>query len=431
METKQSEPVQGKKLSRRDFLKLAGRAGAVLALKPLLDATADIWQPKVVELGIDALENPAVLESVLGNSAGSLEALALSDHRAEGAPNIEMNPSYRSMIQIIGDVLDQRRSEGKPITYQRIDGYESLPYYQDKLRKIAGNPENRETPQGESNDGDILGYNPNLLFKFAYGRDSLPENIYEFWQMSAKSFDYSLDLIVNGSGFLDRTIEALGEEARINWSLEKYTAKGMDYWRTHGIEINQIVKTYLQDIKQHVERLVTQTRTPISAGEIFSYCMGRDGGYINKSLMDTMIFLKDVARSDISLNSFGIITDRPENMKENEKWFQVNIKDEYGRVGNYSQLPHQTYPYHGLLSVKPGVADLEVDKDLHLLNQIGRYHAWNIAALLYAFPPAIAQIGVMWEQYEFFKEHGPVKIASDCRVSLELPKLDALFMVNS
>ena len=109
METKQSEHTQGKKISRRDFLKLAGVSGAALALKPILDATADTWQPKVVDLGISALENAAVIESALLDSASSLETLALQDHRAEGAPQIEANPSYKSMTEIIGEVLDKRR----------------------------------------------------------------------------------------------------------------------------------------------------------------------------------------------------------------------------------------------------------------------------------------------------------------------------------
>lgn len=421
-----------RKFSRREFLKMAGTAGAALALgRRVADQTSDIWQPKVVELGIDSLENPAVMESILGNSAGFLETLALHDHRVEGAPKIEENPSYKPMAEIIGEVLDLRRSEGKPITYQRIDGYESLPYYQDKLRKVAGNPTNRDkSPDGSDSRYYILGYNPNILVNLMQGGGLLPKNVSEFQQISANNFGYFLDLVVNGSGFLDRTIEILGEEARINWRLEQFTTKGMDYLQTHQNEINQIVKTYLQDIKQHVEKFVIQTGAPISAGEIFSYCMERNGGSINKSLMDTMIFLKDMARSDVSLNAFTELTDYQENLKKNEDWFKANIKDEYGKIGNYSKLPHETYPYHGLLSVKPRVANLKVDKDLHLLNQIGKpYHAWNIVVLLSAVPSTITQIGIAQEQYTYFKEHGPAKIASDFRVALELRKLDSLFMM--
>lgn len=437
----QTEGRSPKKFSRRDFLKLAGLGMGALSLsiikdaidvtkrlstlKSLIGATADLWQPAVVDLGIDSLENPAVIESVLGNSAGSLEALVLRDHRAEGAPKIETNPSYKPMTKIIGEVLDKRRSEGKPVTYQRINGYEGLPYYQNKLRKEAGDPANREIhPGGSDSRYYILGYNPNIIFNLMMASNFLPDRAHDVWMMSGAVFEYSLDLIENGTGFLDRTIEILDEEARINnWSLKN------DYWQTHQNEINQIVKTYLQDIKQHVEKLVIQTGAPISAGEIFSYCMDRNGESINKSLMDTTIFLKYMARNDTTLLTFNGIRDDPEKARANEDWFKANIKDEYGKVGNYSKLPHETYPYHGLLSAKPGAADLEVDKDLHLLNQIGKpYHAWNIATLLTALPPAMAQIGVAWEQYTYFKEHGPAKTASDFRVALELNKLDSLFI---
>lgn len=176
---------------------------------------ADIWQPKVVELGIDALENSAVMESVLNNSASSLETLALHDRRADGAPKIEINPSYRPMAKIIGEALDKRRHQGKPITYQRIAGYEGLSYYLDKLRKVVSDPASRKTYQDESNNGFVLGYNPNVLFKLMYGTNFLPKSVSEIWQMSGNFLNSSLDLIVKGSGFLDQTIKSLGTDSEI------------------------------------------------------------------------------------------------------------------------------------------------------------------------------------------------------------------------
>ena len=429
------------KLSRREFLKLAGVAGTALAFKPVIDATADIWQPKVVDLGIEVLKNPAAVESILGSSASSLETLALRDRRAEGAPEITTNPSYRSMTEIIGEVLDRRHSEGKPVSYQRVAGYEDLPYYLDKLQKVAHDPANRDrvlTESGEvSASSYVLGYIPGAFENTTiYSENFFPEDVKSVFEMSHGNPQFSFELIQNESGFLDRTIETLGEKSLILLELNKrdileYLEQAYVYWHTHGNEIDKIIRTYLQDIKQHIEKLVTQTEAPVSAGEIFSYCLSRNNGSITKSLMDTTLFLKYMARSDTTMDTFFEVKTQPEKARVNEDWFKRNIKDEYGKVGSYSELPHETYPYGGLLSAKPEVADLEVDKDLHLLNQIGKpYHAWNLVVNLTAVPPTIAQIGVAWRQLETFKSQGPIKTAADFRAALELNKLDSLFMMN-
>lgn len=398
-----------KKFTRREALKIFTiTLVAAAGLKRFSDATADIWQPKIVEIGIDSLENPAVIESVLASSASSLEVLALRDRRAEGAPEIEMNPSYKSMAQIIGEVLNQRRTDGKPITYQRVPDYEELPYYLDKVREAAHNPKNRD--RSPIKTGQIpanlyfLGYMPGTLTHVMYQKGFFPERVQRIWDMSSTSFFSLRSLAGIESGFLDQIIKKLD----VNW-------------QTHqNEEVDKVVKTYLLEIKQHVEKLVDQTENPVSAGKIFSYCMDSNNGSINKSLFDTMSFLKYMARSDISLNN------------PDEDWFKKNILDEYGRVGGYSKLPtHKTYPYRGVLSKFPGLADLEVDKDLHLLNQIGIYHSWNLAFIRTAVPTTMAQIGVAWRQKETFSAQGSVKTAAIFRAALEANKLDSLFMTYS
>lgn len=393
-----------KKFSRRNFLRLAGVVALGAAANYIKDETKDIWEPKVVDLGIEILENPATIESILVASAGSLEELALRDNRAEGAPRIEANPSYRPMAVIIGEVLDQRRKEGKPITYQRVLGYEDLPFYLDKVRKAAHDPKNRDRAPIETGqipaDLYFLGYMPGTLTNIMYQNGFFPKSVQRIWDMSSTSFFSSRSLAGIESGFLDKIIKKFG----VNW--QTYRKE----------EIEGVLTIYLQEMKQHVEMLVKQTGKPVSAGTIFSYGMDGNTGSINKSLFDTMSFLKYMARSDISLTNL------------NEKWFKENILDEYRIVGGYSRLPvHKTYPYRGALSGWSELAGPEVDKDLHLLNQMGIYHSWNFALILTAVPATMAQIGVAWRQKETFSAQGSVKTAAIFRAALEANKLESLF----
>lgn len=438
METSQFEPLSSKKFSRKEFLKLVGLVGAGIVLKPIIDATTDVWQPKIVELGLDVLENPAAMEIIIDSSANSLEELALRDRRAEGSPPIEKNPSYKSLTDIIGEVLDRRRNEGKPITYHRVTGYEKLPYYLDKVRSAAHDPYYRDRSLIESGEVSassyILGYKPAIVERLLENSDFFPQSVRELYDVSNHILEGSINLAKSGGGFSDRMIEALGEESRIllegDYSIHKNDQQ-KNYLRSHIDQLDQAMRAYLKDIIQHTESLVKQQGSPISSGEIFSYCLDRNMGSIDKSLRDTMVFLKYMCRCDTTLRTFYSIESDLE-AKPNKEWFKQNVLDEYGKIGSYTQLPHDTYSYNGLLSTIPGFADTNIDKDLHLLNQIGKpYHSWNIAMLIIAIPPVMAQVGVALRQFKTFEEQGLVKTAADFRVALQLNKLDALFMQYS
>lgn len=398
-----------KKINPVDFLKLASATiVSGVFLNYLKTATADIWQPEIIDLGIEILEKPQTIKLALVGSIKFLEESALQDKRAEGAPIIETNPLYKPMIEIIGDVLDKRRKLGKPITYQRVSDFEKLSYYMDKVKLASHDSKNRDRSAIESGQipakSYVLGYMPGTLTNIMYQKDFFPENVQRIWDMSSTSFFDLHSLAGIESGFLDQLIEKFGEN-----------------WQTHeNQEIKVVLNAYFQEIKLHIEKLVEQRGGPVSAGEIFSYCMDKNNGNINKSLFDTMNCLKNWARDDISLNN------------PNENWFKKNILDEYGKVGNYSKLPtHQIYPYNGVLSKLPGLADPDIDEDLHLLNQIGRYHSWNLAFILTAVPATMAQIGVAWRQEKTFSAQGSVKTAVIFRTALEANKLESLFMEYS
>ena len=59
------------------------------------------------------------------------------------------------------------------------------------------------------------------------------------------------------------------------------------------------------EIKEFVEQTVTSNQNqPISASKILEYVLGENNGDLAKSLRDTAIFLKFMARNDLSTGKF-------------------------------------------------------------------------------------------------------------------------------
>ncbi|MEK7526417.1 MAG: hypothetical protein AAB546_02980 [Patescibacteria group bacterium] len=415
LETKNNQ-VASKTVSRRGFLNVLFKGGLGLtALGGLAHLSKDIWQPEVVNLGIETLRNPKTIETALSQSASLLETIATKDERAPGAPAISRNPSYRPMGEIISEAIDNYQKKGNRVTFKHVDGYKDTDYYIDRMQEIASDNRNPELgkydTQSEVVIKKLLGIDPKAFSRAVINDPNFfPPGVSEIWNSSIYYFSSTTEIIIPGSGFEER----INEESQID----------------NGISTEEVILGYIQDIRKHVELLVTNGGQPISAGEIFEYCLNRDEGSIDMSLRDTMIFLKYMARNDISLTSLDPTTFLSlGKSQENEDWFKENILDEYGKVGNYQTLPHETYPYNGLLSKYESVANTSVDKDLHLLNQIGKpYHAWNLALLTVAMPPPIAQMGLAWHAGLLFSEHGPVKIAADFRAALELKDISAKFV---
>lgn len=413
---------RGRSVSRRDFLKYSIPAllGAAWGAQKL---TKDIWQPGVVHLGIDALRNPETIETTLQTSASLLEKLALKDGRAESAPVVKLNPFYRPISEIVGEVINAREKAGKPVKFQRVGGYKNYDYYLDKLQESIDDPKNRDRgfiETGELNEKDyLLGYLPGTFTNF-YDLEHpiFPSEVSSIWEASNRVFDVSRELLVPGSGIANYVIKQLGPESR-----ELLEFVGGNYWTYHKEEVDTVVRSYLLSVKTHIEAQAAKEGA-VSAGVIFGWFLDKNAGDIGSSLLDTMIFLKFMARQDTTIETFDEVKLDPELSKANEEWFKKNILDEYGKVGNYHELPHETFSYKGLLSWSTKLADREVDKDLHLINQIGKpYHAWNIALMPMVVPPSIAQAGVAWRQYDTFPAQGSVKTAADFEAALELDQL--------
>lgn len=397
----------------------------------LEEKTKNIWQPKVVELGLDVLRNPKTIEHLLDSSANLMEKVALRDRRAEGSPRVGENQSYKPITGIIQHELQKREKQGKPIVFRRVANYQGLNYYLDKFNKIVNDPSNRDRTFIETGETPasayFLGYIPGTFENaITFHENGLfPPDVLQVWEASHDVFGSSCNLLVPGSGFADRTVRDLGRESEV--LVAQYTKRGnefYDYWTPNQELVNESVRKQLLEARKHIAEKVSENNGPVSAGVIFGYFIDQNEGDISKSLIDTAIFLKFMARQDTSFRTFDYVGYDPEATSANENWYKLNILDEYGRVGNYAVLPHETYPYAGILSYSEELTDREVDKDLHLLNQIGKpYHAWFIAFMLIVVPPEIAQVGVAWRQQETFSRQGCIKTSADFRIALDLPNL--------
>jgi len=265
--------TEGDRFTRRDFLHLLA-VGGLGAAYGAARATRDIWQPGIVHLGIDALRNPETIERTLLASTTVLERIAINDHRAEGAPEVTKNTSYRPLSEIVGEVIDTKKKSGKPVKFQRIHGYEEANYYIDRVRESIDDPENRRRDfieTGEiSEKSYVLGYLPGTFTSSVMGltHPIFPEAAVPIWESSQNTFNFSVDLVVPGSGIAKYVIDALGEESKI-----LITDKYSEWWKYHVDEIDNAVKNYLVGIRTYVENEVAVNGKPVSAGVIFDYCL--------------------------------------------------------------------------------------------------------------------------------------------------------------
>ncbi len=411
LETKKPQSAT-KQVSRRSFLDFLWKGGLAVAFLGGGSAhlTKDIWQPEVVRLGIESLRNPKTIETALSQSARLLETIAKNDERAPGAPPVTKNPSYRSIAQIISEAIGNYQKKGSRPTFKRVAGYCDVNYYIDKMQDIASEGRKQGVDpydkQLEVISQKLLGIDPGTFGRAVINTNFFPPGVKDIWDNTISWSRSAQDIPIPGSGFQQRVDEA----------------------SQAGSSTEDAIRGYIEDIKKHVESLVTTNGLPTSASAILEYCLERNEGSIDMSLLDTMIFLKYMSRNDVSLDTFDNVVSNPTLAQDSEDWFRTHILDEYGQVGNYQTLPHKTFPYNGLLSKFEGFADTKVDKDLHSLNQIGKpYHAWNIALLIIAVPPSIAQMGVAWRTGAVFSEQGPVKVASDFRAALELENISSKF----
>ena len=181
-----------------------------------------------------------------------------------------------------------------------------------------------------------------------------------------------------------------------------------------------------QYVESEVERNGGQ---PISASRILAYTLDRNNGDLAKSLWDTAIFLKFMARANLQAlqrNEKAEFTGFDQRAGENTQWFVDNILDEYGKVNPYTAYVGQAFRD----DINPSERT-NFDQNTSLVNLIGEpYHVWQIAAYLDAFPPEIVNMFVGLNMYSTKESQGESKIAADMWGLVGLSDLDQYLQGN-
>ncbi|MEK7111550.1 MAG: twin-arginine translocation signal domain-containing protein [Patescibacteria group bacterium] len=410
---------QKNRFTRRDFLKLSGVAAASAIL--LWPWMRDRGEQTIAGLGLEMLKNPEALDAFIEALVGSLENFSLADDRDPKAPKVTENRNFSPALRLITEAVSgYRKKHNDPVRFTRIKEFRDDKYYLQILEATAKSSDSRRVNPG---DQSLLGYNLSVL-AYKVPEQFFPLEARQIWSWSDGGIMEFADCLSPRSGFYDRVATKTGLDFQV-LTLGSRDPKRISFIEAYKDQINKAVSQYLIEIKEFVEQTVTSNQNqPISASKILEYVLGENNGDLAKSLRDTAIFLKFMARNDLSTGKF---VGYSQESDVNQRWISGHILDEYGRVGSYRELDGNSYKYVGKMSSIPrdwNKVD-DVDQDLSRVNQDGKLpHTWNILSLPDVLPPTVIKLGVMDRQYRTFATQGPVKTAADFRTLLELNAIE-------
>lgn len=335
-------------MSRRTFLKKVGlgTAAATLSAPVILNEIKD--------------------QLVAGFRKGLTDTAVSNLLRVSELDNRSENPLFRPLQEIISEgITEYEKKSNIKVFYRRSKGYKDINYYADSIKKII---ENSMLPRPATIPDEVI--------------KSFPAEAAEAFESSNMRFSLYLNIFNKGSGFLSR----LEKDHPDLFDKQGYirSVKALDVTDKQGrIEVSQA--------KQYVEQLSQMAGHSVSSSHVLEFFLGKNEGDLSKSLYDTALFLKVMARSDP-------ITGRSKADAENSSWYQGIISDEFqGPTYNNNKLDDET------------------------LNLIGKpYHAWNIAMLLQFFPPELIQAGALHRQIATFSEQGLGKTRADLQTLSDL-----------
>ncbi len=352
------ETTLGKKVNRRQVLAMIG---GVVAATPFALAQAERG---LVHIFADGLTNHELVDGAIDTIKQQTEKKVEKE-----------NPDFRPLQQIIQEGIDRYSQDGqKPVSYTRSKDYQDITYYADVLKEIS--------------DKVILPQSP------AYFKAELKKKLYgeagsaylESWNDN-NQFE---DLFPTGSGlyarFLDKNpgiVDANGHPVNFDDYFPKLSDEG---------------KTAMNDIRSHIEDLVTKTGAPVSSAHILKSFLDRNQGNVEQSLVDTSITLKFMARNDPET---GLYSAR-QHPEQNNKWFAAHIKDEFKGPS-----------YHTATDT------------VEQINLIGKpYHSFNLVSLLQFVPVELIQGATAFEYMNYGSGHGASKADSDLQTLSDLRAIE-------
>jgi len=351
-----------KKLSRRDFLKLS-LAAAVTA--PF--AVAE-FEKAIIKAFSSGLSLPGATDC----------AVSMANKVAE-VSNTPENQGFRPVHEIINEgVTNFEKNTGKKAFYQRSKDYKEYDYYKRILDKMSASIILPQTP------GDILE-------KF---KDYLPYEAQQAYFSSDLRITSFPEVFAEGSGLYERFKKIHPDFFNDRGQIVNYDK----YFAAAEVE----AQTEIIETKEFVERTRTKSGNPISSSNLLEYYLGKNDGDLARSVYDTAIFLKFMARSDLQTASASYT---PSTVR----WFQENINDEY-------QGP--SYLDHG--------------DDKTLINLVGKpYHSWNLVALTAFFPVEFVHAAGVYRQLATMRDQGIDKTKADLQTLQDLRQTEQILLSRS
>lgn len=351
-----------RKLTRRNFLRISLAAGAAAPL---------------VAVGVEK----AILKGFSTGLSlpGATDHLVTVANKAAEISKASENQEFKPIYEIIKEGVNNfEASTGKKVFYRRSKDYKDLTYYRKTLDEISALTVIPRSPT-------------DILEKF---KDYLPYEAQQaYFSSNLRIMSYP-EIFAEGSGlykrFKDRHPTLFGERGQIV-NYDKFF---------EAMEVEGPME--MKGTKDFVEQKKVESGGPVSTSVLLQHYLEKNEGDLARSIYDTALFLKFMARSDLQTAYYHAD-------ETTVRWFQENIKDEY-RGSSYV-----------------GSGDTEA-----LINLLGKpYHSWNLVALTAFFPVEFIHTAGVYRQLVTMHEQGIDKTKADLQTLQDLRQTEQVLISYS
>lgn len=331
---------------------------------------------------------------------------------------IDNNSDYRELLDIIQAGIDVYKNEDRNRKVYYQTSRKDKIFYNSLLKKFTDDLSPFSPISPIINSERIKLSLSNLL-------DDETRNV--IWKLYEWSYSY-LDFLIPNSSLYMQIEDRLVENGENRYQLKQKIFTGSigndKLLFTKGAEIfNQWVKTNKDFLEgEYKEDL------PVSTSKIISHYLKENDGNLSKSLWDTAIFFKILAR-------YNHVDNQPLYYRKNliegiflsssavksAEYTATYIKDEFGKVNNFNFLKKQL----DRRQIKSQANYYDNDKDLSLVNQVGTpYHKLYLVALLSYLPPEIVKYFASADTLFSIDEYGIVKTEVNIDAISSLDKIN-------
>lgn len=350
--------VDVSKLSRRDFLKVAGMGALALTVpSQLLDAGLDLglsFASKGMELQVPTefkdIQIPERNKDYRKPEDIILEGLDLYESlsQKERLPRVHFEKGKEYLDFVVLSKKFPRLFEGEK--YEDVDGFGYRLYGMIMKRDKEEAVKNADTPDIESFS--------------AFSQNGVVDYIYH--NPGSKIINQAQEYICKKYGWTRSQL--ISSVIRYDKNLPEVEAKDWD-------AATKIVANRLRDALEYLEERRESNGEPLSVSEAIAYFLYQNSGDLKESMWDTTFLLKVLARNDVDTLFSNNTFDKAETLA-------YLFKDEFSPRISHNWLTEQyasgVVPRESPLYL-PGAMEYESGKNFMPINKSGTYyHAMNI-----------------------------------------------------